>query len=186
MNARPAASGAAVLLDRDGVLNRDLGYVHRLADWQWLDGAVEALKRLKAAGYRLFVVTNQSGIARGLYRQVDVERLHAAVNRQLAAAGCAVEAFYLCPHHPDHGERLDCDCRKPRPGLVQRALREHNLDPATSWMIGDRPTDLAAGSAAGLRTVGIGERTRDQPAGWHAADLAAAATWILSQQEAAV
>jgi D-glycero-D-manno-heptose 1,7-bisphosphate phosphatase len=162
MNLRPAA-----FLDRDGVLNEDLGYVHRVADFHWLPGAVAACRRLQGAGFALVVVTNQSGVARGLYTLADVEQLHAHMAQQLEAQGVKLTGVYACPHHPDGlpGEyRLACDCRKPQPGMLLQAMREHSLNPAQSVLFGDRASDLQAGQAAGVEQrflVGPEQALRD-------------------------
>lgn len=156
---RPAA-----FLDRDGVLNEDTGYVHRVADFRWMPGAVGALQRLHAAGFALVVVTNQSGVGRGLYTLDDVEAFHAHMRSELAVAGVSIAGFYACPHHPEAmlaEYRQDCVCRKPRPGLLLQAIAEHGLDAARSIVVGDRASDLEAGRAAGVARgflVGAGQR----------------------------
>lgn len=142
---RPAA-----FLDRDGVLNVDSGYLYRARDLVWIEGAARAISRLNAAGYLVLVVTNQSGIARGLYTTDDMHGLHRSMADALACAGAKIDAFYYCPHHPEHGAERDCLCRKPRPGMLERAFREWPVDKARSFMIGDRTTDLEAAAAAGL------------------------------------
>ena len=144
----------AAFLDRDGVLNRDLGYVWRREDFHWLPGAERAVKRLNDAGYLVFVVSNQAGVARGLYRPEDVEVLHRWVNGELGKSGAHIDAFYYCPHHPSEGQgayRVACDCRKPAPGMLLRAMREWPVDRAASFMIGDKAIDLEAAAAAGVR-----------------------------------
>lgn len=145
---RPAA-----FLDRDGVINQDTGYIHRAAEFVWIDGAMETIRYLNQRQYLVFVVTNQAGIARGLYGEADVLALHAWVNAKLAASGAWIDAFYFCPHHPTEGNpayRRECDCRKPAPGMLLRAMREWSVDPANSFLVGDRASDLAAASAAGI------------------------------------
>lgn len=141
----------AVFLDRDGTLNADLGYVHRKEDWQWLPGVVETLRRLRAAGYCLVVVSNQSGIARGLFARKDLAALESWVNAQLAGRGAAIDAWYHCPHLPEITG--PCPCRKPAPGLLLRAAADLGLDLARSWMVGDKMRDVQAGLAAGCRCV---------------------------------
>lgn len=143
-------------LDRDGVLNRDHGYVHRSEDFEWLPGAREAIKHLNDAGYLAVVVSNQAGIARGLYAPADVERLHRWINAELAKVGAHVDAFYYCPHHPTEGKgeyRRVCDCRKPAAGMLLQAIREWPINPKRSFMVGDKEIDMQAAAAAGIRGV---------------------------------
>lgn len=138
----------AVFLDRDGTINVDVGYAHRIDQWQWIQGSREAILRLKAAGYLVVVVTNQSGIARGMYGAADVEALHAFANHQL---GGAVDAFYYCRH--DDADA--CDCRKPQPGMLRAGAKDLGIDLAQSWMVGDKAIDVAAGIAAGARGLRV-------------------------------
>ncbi len=146
MGKRPA-----IFLDRDGTLNVEKHYLHQPKDWEWIPGAVEALARLKAAGYLLIVISNQAGIARGYYKSQDVDQLHGWVNQVLAKARAAIDAFYYCPHHPDLSG--PCFCRKPSPGMIFRAADEWNIDLAKSWMIGDKLLDIQAGFAAGCQNI---------------------------------
>ncbi|WP_299442214.1 HAD family hydrolase [uncultured Rhodospira sp.] len=146
--ARPAA-----FFDRDGTLNVDVDYGHRPDQITWLDGAVEALRRLNEAGWWVFVVTNQSGVARGLFDEAAVDRLHDWMAADLARQGAHVDAFYYCPHHATKGigrYRIECDCRKPAPGLLLRAMAEYPVDVRRSFMLGDRMRDVEAGRAAGV------------------------------------
>jgi D-glycero-D-manno-heptose 1,7-bisphosphate phosphatase len=148
MTLRPAA-----FIDRDGVLNEDRGYVHRIEDFVWLPGAIEALARLQQAGYALVIVTNQSGIARGLYTMADLDALNAHIEGELRRHGVALTGIYACPHHPQAVQaayRLDCACRKPKPGLILQAAREHSLALEALCLFGDRPRDIDAGRAAGV------------------------------------
>ena len=176
----------AVFLDRDGTLNRDKGYVYRWADWEWLPGAPEALAGLKEAGYKLVVITNQAGVAKGYYREEAVLELHRQVNLDLAGhrPAAALDAFYHCPHHPDYSG--PCSCRKPAPGLIIRAAAEHGLDLARSFLVGDKLSDAAAGRAAGCRALlvltghGRFEAAGAPPDLAVAEDLAAAARLILA------
>lgn len=141
----------AAFLDRDGVINADTGYVHRWDDFQFLPGVEEAISRLARADYQVVVVTNQSGIGRGLYSAADYEKLTQNMLRHLNAAGAPVLAVYHCPHAP--GSSADggaCDCRKPLPGMLLRAAREHRLDLAQSLLVGDKESDVQAGWAAGV------------------------------------
>ncbi len=148
MTGRPAA-----FIDRDGVLNADHGYVSRAADFHWLPGAINALARLQQAGVVPVVVTNQSGIGRGYYSQQDFDALTAHMLAELAAHGVAAPAVYACPHHPQAllaAYRQDCNCRKPRPGMLLQAAADLQLNLAASCLFGDKPSDIAAGRAAGV------------------------------------
>ena len=146
-------SQPAVFIDRDGVLNEERAFVYRPQDFVLIPGAIEALRLLQTAGYRLVVVTNQSGIARGLYTEADYLALSAHMRRSLQASGIHLDAIEHCPHLPDapvSGYRLECDCRKPKPGMLLRAIRSLDIDPQTSFLVGDRLSDVEAGRAAGL------------------------------------
>jgi D-glycero-D-manno-heptose 1,7-bisphosphate phosphatase len=144
----------AAFLDRDGVLNIDRGYVHTHEEFTWVEGAKEAVKLLNDRGYLVIVITNQAGVARGYYAEEQVESLHDWMNEELNKVGAYIDAFYFCPHHPTEGidsYRLDCSCRKPKPGLVLQALAEWPVDPEKSFLIGDKTSDLAAAEAAGIK-----------------------------------
>jgi D-glycero-D-manno-heptose 1,7-bisphosphate phosphatase len=143
----------AVFLDRDGVVNEDRGYIWRWEDWRWLPGSLAALGRLKAAGFKLIVVSNQSGVARGLFREEDILALHQRARQDLKAQGLALDGFYFCPHHPDFGAKESCSCRKPAPGLLLKAAQDLGLDLAKSWLVGDKLSDIEAGLAAGARAI---------------------------------
>jgi rfaE bifunctional protein nucleotidyltransferase chain/domain len=143
----------AAFLDRDGVINLDRAYVSRWEDFEFVPGAVEAMRRLKQAGYALVVVTNQSGIARGYYSEAQYQALTSAMKEALADAGAAVDAVYHCPHHPKgsvSGLDIECDCRKPAPGMILRAAKELNLLLTDSILIGDKPSDIDAARAAAV------------------------------------
>jgi len=143
------------LLDRDGVLNQDTGYPFRPDQIAWIDGALEALARLHEAGYRVVVVTNQSGIGRGFYTEADVNALHEWMAGVVRAHGGWVDAFYYCPFSPEATiaayRQDDHPDRKPNPGMLLRALSTFPTDVALSLMIGDRDSDMAAAAAAGIR-----------------------------------
>jgi D,D-heptose 1,7-bisphosphate phosphatase len=146
----------AVFLDRDGVLNEDLGYVHEPDEFHWMPGAREALKGLNDEGYLVIIVTNQAGIGRGYYGHGDFAALMRWMDDDLAAVGAFVDAVYYCPHHPEHGlgeYRVACDCRKPEPGLLNKAIADWGLDVERSALVGDKPSDMQAAEAAGLRRV---------------------------------
>ena len=142
-----------LFLDRDGIINVDVHYLHRIEDMRFIQGAIKALKVAVEAGYQLIVITNQSGVARGYYTEDDVQTLHRYMGEQLAATGAPITAFYYCPHHEKGvvpAYTKSCECRKPRPGLVLQAVREHQVDVAHSFMIGDKPSDVATAEAAGM------------------------------------
>jgi D-glycero-D-manno-heptose 1,7-bisphosphate phosphatase len=143
----------AAFLDRDGVINLDHGYVFRPQDFEFVPGTLAAARRLHEAGWALVVVTNQSGIGRGLYTEADYRTLDAWMRAEFAAAGAPLAATYFCPHHPSeaHGAyRRECDCRKPGPGMLLTAERDLNLDLAASAMFGDKASDLVAARSAGV------------------------------------
>ena len=146
----------AVFLDRDGTLNVNFGYVHRTQEWEWITGAIDALKSLQTAGFLLVIVTNQAGIARGYYKPADVEALHDWVTSELAVHGVELTGIYYCPHHADFGEIRQCACRKPEPGMILRAAQDLDIDVHHSWIIGDQVSDALAGLKAGTKAMVIG------------------------------
>jgi D-glycero-D-manno-heptose 1,7-bisphosphate phosphatase len=188
------ASRPAVFIDRDGTLTEEVGYVNHPQRLRLLPRSAEAVRRLNAAGVPAVIVTNQAGVARGYFSEDVLRAVHDEMLAQLKQAGAHLDAVYVCPHHPTEGEppfRLACDCRKPRPGLLQRAATDLGLDLGTSVVIGDRPTDLVVARSVGARGVlvltgyGLGEWeyrratfpvTPDHVAG----DLLDAVTWLLN------
>jgi D-glycero-D-manno-heptose 1,7-bisphosphate phosphatase len=153
------AGQRAVFLDRDGVLVEDRGPLTRPEDIVLQAEAGPALRQLKQAGYQLIVVSNQTAVSRGLLDEPAVRALEEEIERRLEqAGGVPLDGFYFCPHHPRAtlpAYRRDCPCRKPAPGLLLRAAVEHGIDLARSTMVGDRPTDVAAGRRAGCRTIQV-------------------------------
>jgi D-glycero-D-manno-heptose 1,7-bisphosphate phosphatase len=152
-----SAKPKAAFIDRDGVINEERNYVHRIEDFVLLPGVIEGLALLRRSGYRLVVVTNQAGIARGYYGPAELERLHAHLAGLLSAHGLQLDAIYHCPHHPQGSVpalAVECECRKPAPGMLLQAARELDLDLPSSVLIGDKLSDVQAGRAAGVgRTV---------------------------------
>jgi len=143
----------AVFLDRDGVLNLDDNYVHRPDQVRWIDGAIEAVRWLNDAGYYVFVVTNQAGVARGFYGEEDVRGLHGWMQGELRRAGAHVDAFEYCPYHPEgtvEAYRRVSEFRKPGPGMILKLKQAWAIDEAKSFLIGDRESDLQAAAAAGI------------------------------------
>jgi D-glycero-D-manno-heptose 1,7-bisphosphate phosphatase len=142
-----------VFLDRDGVLNADIGYLWRKEDFIWIPGAPEAVRLFNQRGWQVVVVTNQSGVARGYYEESDVQLLHDWMNEELAKHDAHIDRFYFCPHYPQGTQAkyaVECDCRKPQPGMILRGLAEWRGNPSTSFLIGDKESDIAAATAAGI------------------------------------
>lgn len=145
----------AIFLDRDGTVNVDHGYVHEIDDFQFIDGAIEAMQQLKKMGYALVLVTNQSGIARGMFSEDQFMQLTEWMDWSLADRDVDLDGIYYCPHHPEAAVeeyRQQCDCRKPQPGMLLSAMKELNIDMAASYMVGDKIDDVQAGKAAGVGT----------------------------------
>ncbi|NTW14921.1 MAG: HAD family hydrolase [Candidatus Moranbacteria bacterium] len=167
----------AVFLDRDGTINVDSGYVFRIEDLEFEQNAILGLRTLQKAGYALFIVSNQSGIARGLYTEAEYHTFTAHLLEELECSGVRVEQSYYCPFHPDGTVpeyRLDSPLRKPAPGMLEQAAREFSIDKHRSFMVGDKQTDIEAGHRFGIRSVlvttGKSDRDSDTP---HKADLVA-------------
>lgn len=156
----------AFFFDRDGVLVEDLGAAVHSGPLELLPGALEAIRLARAAGRLVFVVTNQTVVARGVATEEDVRSVHADLGLRLAREGATVDAFYFCPHHPSAtlaAYRTTCDCRKPRPGMLLEAAREWDIDLAASVMVGDRLSDVAAGKRAGCRAGLVMTGCHDAP-----------------------
>lgn len=156
----------AVFLDRDGTLVHARHYPSRPEELQLYEGIGAGLRRLQERGWKLIVITNQAGIARGYFDEAALERMHAHLRAELAAQGVRITAFYHCPHHPEgvvpELARV-CGCRKPAPGMLLRAAREHALDLARSWFVGDILDDVEAGNRAGCRSILVDLGTEAPP-----------------------
>lgn len=179
MKARPRA----VFVDRDGVLVREVGYLRHVDHLAVLHGVPQALRLLRRAGFKVVVVTNQSGIFRGYLTASTLRRLHAELRKRLARAGAKWDALYFSPHGPDS----DHPMRKPNPGMLQAAARRFKLDLSASYMVGDRPSDVGAGRNAGVKAVlvvrtGAGRRYKGPRPDAFTRDLLSAARWILARQ----
>ena len=144
----------AIFLDRDGTLNIDHGYVHEIDNFKFIDGAIDALRELKKMGYMLVLVTNQSGIARGYFSEEQFLQLTEWMDWSLAEQDVDFDGIYYCPHHPEgKGEyKEECDCRKPKSGMLLQAIKELKIDPRKSVMVGDKVDDLKAGIGANVET----------------------------------
>jgi D-glycero-D-manno-heptose 1,7-bisphosphate phosphatase len=188
----------AVFLDRDGTIIEEVGYLSDLDRLRLIPGAAIAIRRLNQAGFKVVLVTNQSGVARGYFPESFVTQAHELLSRMLAEASARLDGIYYCPHHPRAGDSpytMVCDCRKPATGLLDRAARDLDVDLARSFMVGDKWSDVELGHRAGARSVLV--RTgfaADDPGNvrpphvrepeFTARDLAEAVEWILCQAEA--
>ena len=181
----------AVFLDRDGVINEEVNYLSAPDQLRLIPGAPEAIARLNATNLPVIVITNQAGVARGYYPEAQIEVVHAALSHELAQAGAHIDRYYYCPHHPTEGlppYRVECECRKPRPGLLLQAAQDFDLDLKQCFVIGDNHSDIALSQATGCHTVlvltGHGahvwrEWRYDFQPDHVAPDLSAAVAWIL-------
>lgn len=145
----------AVFMDRDGTISEEVGYVNHPSRYRVFPFSAEAVRLLNERGWLAILVTNQAGVARGYFTEDLIGAVHGVLRRELEGAGARLDAIYYCAHHPSVGEppfRLDCDCRKPRPGLIRRAASEFDIDLAKSWMVGDRYSDIELAHNAGVRS----------------------------------
>ncbi len=175
----------AVFLDRDGTIMEDSNYVGDVERVLVIPGAVAALRQLQEAGFKLFIITNQSGVGRGYFSREAVESIHGHLDEHFGRGGVRFDRYYVCPHHPED----NCDCRKPKPKFLLDAAREYGLDLSRCFMVGDRASDIQAGLNAGARTIlvltGAGRETlaKQEVKPDHVAeDIGAAAAWILEHQ----
>ena len=178
----------AVFLDRDGTINKYVGFLRDIEQFELLPGVAEAIKRINESGYLAIVVTNQPVIARGEVTKEQLQEIHNKMETLLGAEGAYLDAIYYCPHHPHKGYegevpelKIDCDCRKPKPGMLLKAAEDFNIDLTNSWMIGDGENDIKAGKAAGCKTAYIG--TEDFGQDITADNLKAAVGMLLEESE---
>jgi D-glycero-D-manno-heptose 1,7-bisphosphate phosphatase len=173
----------AVFIDRDGTINVDGPYLSDPDKFRMYPGVGKGVKRLKDAGFKIIVVTNQSGIARGYFTEDDLAAVHNRMKEEFARFGVSLDGIYYCPHHPDEG----CNCRKPEPGLLLKATADHEIDTARSYMVGDKQLDMIAGAKIGAQTLLVSSETeRRMPGkalcGREAGDFAEAVDWILKNE----
>jgi len=146
----------AVFIDRDGTISEEVGYINHVSRFRLFPYSAAALKQLHDSGYLAIVITNQAGVARGYFSEEMVQAIHQQMTKDLETSGAALDAIYYCAHHPTVGEppyQLDCDCRKPKPGLLLRAARDYDIDLANSWMVGDRYSDIELAANAGVKSA---------------------------------
>jgi len=186
----------AVFLDRDGTVNEEVGYLTDLEKLRLIPGAGAAIKRLNETGFTVVLVTNQSGVARGYFPETLVHEAHARLNEMLDREGARIDAVYYCPHHPTAGNSrytMDCDCRKPRTGLIDRAVKDLAIDIDHSYMVGDKWSDVELGQRAGVHAILVmsgfapddpgnkrSEKVRDPD--YIAHSLSEAADWIMNRE----
>lgn len=145
----------AIFLDRDGTLNVEKNYLYKIEDFEFIPGIPEAIKRWNELGYKVIVITNQAGVARGYYKEEDVQVLHQYINERLEKINAHIDAFYYCPHHPVHGTgkyKVDCNCRKPKTGMLEQAILDFNIDVGKSYLFGDHDSDIEAGEAMKIKS----------------------------------
>jgi D-glycero-D-manno-heptose 1,7-bisphosphate phosphatase len=187
-------TNCGVFLDRDGTINEEVNYLGHPEQLRLLAGAAEAIKLLNGAGFKVVVVTNQAGVARGYFSEGAVHEIHGVLQKMLSDHGARLDAIYYCPHHPTAGlgvYKEDCNCRKPKPGMLERAAKDLNINLRESFVVGDKISDLEAGYAVGGRNIlvhtGYGLESENEFSGcaWRpefvASDLLEAARWIVKQ-----
>lgn len=172
----------AVFMDRDGTISEEIGYVNHPSRYRVFPYSAEAVRLLNEAGWLAILVTNQAGVARGYFTEDVITAVHNVLSQELEKQGARLDAIYYCAHHPTVGEepyRIDCDCRKPKPGLIERAVEDFEIDTAQSWMIGDRYSDIDLARNAHVRSAfvlsgyGRGEWEYQRAAWKHEPDMVA-------------
>ena len=159
----------AIFLDRDGTINKYVGFLRNIEEFELIDGVDESIKMINNSGYLAIVITNQPVIARGEVTTEELDRIHNKMETLLGKSGAYLDGVYYCPHHPDKGFegeisnlKIDCECRKPKPGLILQAAKDFNIDLNNSWMIGDSKNDILCGKNAGCKTALIGDEYFEQ------------------------
>jgi len=186
----------AAFLDKDGTINEDVGYLDDPNKLVLLPRAAEAIKRLNEHGFKVIIISNQSGIAKGILTEDILQTIDKKLQKELLKLGAYVDAIYYCPHHPEHGlypYKKVCQCRKPHPGLVKRAEKEHNIDLKSSYFVGDKLSDIETGKAVGIKTIlvltGKGKETKQEQGfsenkpDYEAPDLFHAVNWIIEDRK---
>jgi len=146
----------AIFLDRDGTINIDKDHLYKVEDFEFIDGVPEQIAKWNKLGYLVIVVTNQAGVAKGLYTEDDVKILHEYINKELVKYEAHIDAFYYCPHHPDgkiEKYKLNCNCRKPKTGMLEQAIEDFDIDVNKSFLFGDKEWDVQAGEKMGIKSI---------------------------------
>lgn len=175
-----------IFLDRDGTVTIDGDHIHKISDLKFLSGAVEGLRKLQNAGYTFIIITNQAGIGRGLYSEEEYFAFRNEMHKKLREEGILIAAEYFCPHHPEKGigkYKIECNCRKPKIGMLEQAAKDFNLNLNECWMIGDQTWDIDAGKNAGCKTIHVLTGEEINPivyANFVAKNLVEAANYIIN------
>lgn len=149
-----------VFLDRDGVINKEINYLHKISDFEYTYKCIQALSNIVSAGYEIIVITNQAGIARGIFTESDYNKLTKFYTQDLYSHGINILDVFYCPHHVDgvvSKYKIDCNCRKPKPGMLLEAIEKYSVDTHNSYLIGDKLSDVEAGKAAGISSLALVE-----------------------------
>lgn len=173
----------AIFLDRDGTINPDPGYISNPDDFNLFDGVAESLAAIKKAGYLLILISNQSGIARKLITPEALDKIHEKLQKLLKPYDAEFDAIYFCPHHPDFPYEgiTDCNCRKPKPGMILQAIKDWGIDPSLSYMAGDRDSDIKAGIKSSVEPVLISKSPSEKyPETRHFQNMQDFVKWLLS------
>lgn len=181
----------AVFIDRDGTIVEDVGYMSSPDQIKFIDGSIEAIKMLNESGYKVVIISNQAGVARGILTESALQTIDKTIKKNILNGGAYIDANYYCPHHPEHGTnhyKRECDCRKPNPGMIKKAEKDLSIDLSESFMIGDKAIDLESGWKAGTKAIlvltGYGKDEKNKVDGGAdhiAGDLLEAARWIVKR-----